>query len=178
VKILKVILATLIIFGTGVVTGGLMIANVYQRVPTPNAAPLAQRPAVYPPVPFHEMQRVEFVHRLDKQLELSREQREGVAAIMKESNQRTKAMWEPLTPTMREEVKMVREKIRSVLTPEQRKKFDKDTAMKNRPRKENKMEGESAAPTGESRPAKGKKPFQPNRTNIPAGPAQTIERVD
>ena len=177
-KIFKVILATLIIFGTGVVTGGLMVANVYQRVPAPASAPQVQRPVAYPPVPFHEMQRVEFVHRLDKQLELTHEQRESVAAIMKESNQRTKVMWEPLAPAMRDEVKQVREKIRSVLTPEQRKKFDKDTTMKNRPRKEGKMEGESVSPTGEPRPTKGKKQFQSNRTNNLVSPSPTVQPAD
>jgi Spy/CpxP family protein refolding chaperone len=70
-----------------------------------------------------QMQKSAFFKVLDKQLELTGEQRDQIGKIMKASQERTQPLWNQISPQMNEELKNVREEIRAVLTPEQRKKF-------------------------------------------------------
>ena len=121
-KAWQVILATMVIFGAGVVTGGLFVkhvGHVQNPHPPANAAPHNA------PAPWH-LQRVEFIRRLEKQLDLSPDQRKRVEDIMRESQERTKPLWEGIGPQLREELKNVREQIRAELTPQQQKKFDEE----------------------------------------------------
>ena len=124
----KVIMATAVIFGTGSVTGALMIkrqdrvqgAQGYAVLPgvTNSAAPgVAFTP------PGWQLQSKEFLRRMDKQLQFSPEQRQHVEKILAESQDRTKPLWEQIAPQLRDELKRVREEIRGELNPEQQKKF-------------------------------------------------------
>ena len=115
---LKVILATLVIYGAGVITGGLLVNHTQK----------AKRRAAAPPQPIINVQRKEFLPRLDRQLGLSQEQFEDIEEIINESNERTKALWDPLAPKLKEELRAVHEQIRNVLTPEQCHKFDQEMA--------------------------------------------------
>jgi Spy/CpxP family protein refolding chaperone len=113
----KVILATMVIFACGVVTGALVTKTVTTRGeerPMSAGPPLVRMPAGA----VSQMQRV-----LDKQLDLNEEQRDEVGKIMKASQQRTKPLWDKIAPQMTAEIKEVREEIHAVLTPEQWKKF-------------------------------------------------------
>jgi hypothetical protein len=133
VKPWKVILATLVIFGAGVITGALVV-NLTDRVkprPTP------------PPVIFSVIQRKDYLARLDRQVGLSQQQFEVIEEILSESHERTQALWDPIAPKLREEVRGVREKIRAELTPDQQKKFDTEVI---KPRNARKPEGK---PMGE-----------------------------
>jgi hypothetical protein len=68
-------------------------------------------------------QRPEFLKRLDRQLELTPEQHERIARIMKASQERTAPLWENIAPQMQDELKRVRKEISQELTAEQRKKW-------------------------------------------------------
>ena len=117
----KVILATLIIFGTGVVTGGLLVTHAYNNTRQNRPAPPAGRvPAVTP----WQVRLQNLLHRMDAQLNLTPEQRAQIEQIISDSQERTKAIWKPIAPQMGREMQHVRDEIRDSLTPEQRKKFD------------------------------------------------------
>ncbi|MBI3876361.1 MAG: hypothetical protein HY300_10485 [Verrucomicrobia bacterium] len=124
----KVILATLVIFGAGVVTGALTV-NLTRRV-NPKPAP--------PPVIFSALQRKDYLAQLDRRVGLSQEQYEAIEEILGESHARTEALWNPIAPKLREEVRSMHDKIRAELTPEQQKKFD---AVTLKPRGARKPEG-------------------------------------
>ena len=100
----KVILATLVIFGTGVVTGGLLVSFSDRAWPRPapqSAPPIRPRPFRQrpPPVlPARSAQfgllppplRKDFVGRFDRELNLSPGQREDIRRIVTEGQQRTR----------------------------------------------------------------------------------------
>lgn len=121
----KVIVATLIIFGTGVITGGLLVTHVYNNelvkmranLPLP---PAGRAPAVTP----WQVRMQNLLHRMDAQLDLTAEQRAQIEQIISDSQERTKVLWKPIAPQMGREMQHVRDQIRDSLTPEQRKKFD------------------------------------------------------
>ena len=120
----KVILATMVIFVCGVITGAMLTRTMEPRM-EPAQATLAALPAPARPFapPMLQLQRANFLKVMDKQLDLSAGQREEISRIMKASQERTQPLWNQIGPQMSDELKTVREEIRAVLTPEQRKKF-------------------------------------------------------
>ena len=111
------------------------------RAPHENGDPAAARSGrdASPPIstnlppPLTQLQRPEFLRRMQKQLDLTASQRDEIAKIMKESQERSRPLWKKIAPQLREEVKRVREEINKVLTPDQQKKFNE--LLKARPRK-------------------------------------------
>jgi Spy/CpxP family protein refolding chaperone len=137
----RVILATMVIFACGVVTGSMITrtvtAKLEQHPANPAAAPIPGRGAVL------QMQKV-----LDKQFDLTADQRSQIENIMKASQQRTQPLWDKIAPQMNDEIKRVRQEIREVLTPDQWKQFTDLMKRNNGNRKAN---GNQA---GDGRPAK------------------------
>ncbi len=133
----KVILATMVIFGTGVITGGLVVrqsGNIEPPFHPPDYR--VQRPL--PPSPLTEgggpqghNQRLEFLNRVQRELDLNPEQRARIEKIITEGQIQTKEMWEPVAKQMRQEMQQVRERIRAELTPEQKLRFEE--LLKQRP---------------------------------------------
>ena len=119
----RVILATMVIFGCGVVTGGLLMRTTVPPPTDPVAMARAFTSTNQPP-PITEIQRPAFLHRLQKQLDLTPAQSEEITKIMKQSQEKTGPLWREIVPRLREEVKRVREEIRQVLNAGQQKKFD------------------------------------------------------
>lgn len=118
----KVILATMVIFACGVITGAMVTRTIVIRTEErPFAAATASSRMAAGPV--LQMQRAEFFKRLDKQLDLSAGQRDQIGKILKASQERTQPLWDQIAPQMSDELKKVREEIRGVLSPEQWKKF-------------------------------------------------------
>jgi Spy/CpxP family protein refolding chaperone len=118
----KVILATMVIFGAGVVTGGLLVRNAGRtEVPRPISQQAANRPFL-PGVAG--LVRVEFLRRAERELNLTRDQREQVDKIIKDSQERTKKLMEPVTPKVREELQQTKDQFLALLTPEQRGRFE------------------------------------------------------
>lgn len=164
----KVIFATIVIFGTGVVTGGLLVNYTRVSQPRPKPAPVANTAPPWQAAPnlYHrppqevqrvlEERRLEFVRNASRQLDLTTEQRERIEKIIRDSQERTRELWGQVAPEMRKEVTEVKEKIRAELRPEQRHRFEE---LMKRPRK-----GEES-PT--NRPPR--RPIQ----NVPALPQPT-----
>jgi hypothetical protein len=130
----KVILATMVIFGTGVITGGLLVKNT---APTTARRPAAANRTNQPPVNVSPQQllRLEFLRSVRKDLDLSPEQHERIEKIIHEGQEQTRKLWDSVAPDMRKELQSVHEKIRAELSPEQRRKFE--LLIKNPPRPNN-----------------------------------------
>ena len=107
----KVILATLVIFAAGMVTGGLAMKRL-QTLPTTTEVPPS-------------LQRVELLRRMAKRLDLTASQQERIEQIVRESQERTKKAWEQVRPMIHDEFQRVQDRIREELSPEQEKKFEK-----------------------------------------------------
>ena len=112
----------MVIFGTGVVTGGLLVRHAERgRDRRPQRVSDAARPAQ--PTSAGVM-RIEFLRRMERELDLTPEQREPIDKVLKEGQERMKKLMETVEPRRREEFKRTMEEFRAVLTPEQRKRFD------------------------------------------------------
>lgn len=146
----------MIIFGTGVVTGGLLV-NHSSRVKLPK--PLrneALRPQ--PQLPNPEMVRkIELMGRVQRELNLTPEQHERIEKIVSESQKRARGLWEGVAPQMRKELQEAREKIRSELTPEQKKRFEE--LMKQQQQQRPRRPDEPLLPDRRPRDQRG--PIQP-----------------
>jgi tRNA A37 methylthiotransferase MiaB len=68
--------------------------------------------------------RIEFLRRMEQELELTPAQREPIDLILKNGQERMKKLMDTVEPQRREEFKKTVEEFRSVLTLEQRKRFD------------------------------------------------------
>lgn len=142
-SIWKIVIATVIIFGTGVVTGGLLVSHV-QRL---NARQMRRitgaletwrpRPAELlrsvqdNPGPLFDQRRLEFIRVIQRQLNLTPEQRARIEQIVREGQEVTRQITESIRPQLREHWAEVNRKIRAELTPEQRARFDE--LLKQRP---------------------------------------------
>jgi hypothetical protein len=122
----KVILATIVIYGTGVMTGSLLVNHVEYSHPrnshrpetpgasgnsiskTNNQGQQAPKPARLP-----EMLSKQFLQRLDADLHLAPDQREAIQKIITDSQN-----------LMHKTIVDTRLEIREQLTPEQRSQFD------------------------------------------------------
>jgi uncharacterized membrane protein len=121
----KVIFATVVIFGAGVLTGGLLVNYVqHSNYRGPHKA--AAIPASHAPVTnvvarpvenekprLPEVLSRQFLQQLDESLRLAPEQREAIQKIISEGQNQ-----------MRKAVQDARLEIREVLTPDQRTQFD------------------------------------------------------
>lgn len=113
-KIWKVILATLVIFGAGVVTGSLTV----------RLHPVAGNPPQAAPVPIWPQQRIEYLQRMQRQLDLTPDQRQKIELILSRSQERMRDLWEPIAPHAREESRHARTQILETLDLKQRRKFE------------------------------------------------------
>jgi Spy/CpxP family protein refolding chaperone len=147
----KVIFATLVIFGAGVITGGLLVAHsehLRPRRPQHSATPgRATQPSLAGGMKF------EFLRRVEHDLNLTAEQRARVDQILSQSQERTRGL-------MREEVQKTKDQFREVLTPEQRTRFDELL-------KQQRARDQRHAPPGRERPAEA-----PAASNAPAPAGQ------
>jgi hypothetical protein len=118
----KVILATMVIFGTGVVTGGLLVHHADRGG---GRRPAHATTAVHAaqPSPAGAL-RIEFLRRMEKDLSLTPAQHEPIDKLLKEGQERMKKLQDTVEPRRREELKKTIEEFRAVLTPEQQKRFD------------------------------------------------------
>ncbi len=110
----KVILAILVIFAAGLVTGALVVKSTQPKPP-------ARRDAPYQP---RLVQRT-FLERMKKELALSPEQAAHLESVLGESRDRIQILWDILGPEIQAEYRDVQERIRAELTPAQREKFEK-----------------------------------------------------
>ena len=122
----------MVIFGTGVITGGLLVRNSqpdqFLPAPRPNNLP---RPAA---ANSAGGVRVEFLRRAERELNLTTAQRERIDKIIAASQERTKKIMEPVTPHMRQEIQRTKDEFREALTSEQQLRFDELVKQQQRPR--------------------------------------------
>ena len=115
----KPIVAALVIFAAGVVTGGLTV-NLRQSSPPRSIAVPAKKASPLP----REAQLRELSRRMQNELDLTPAQRERVEAIIHDSQERMKAVRDEIGKKIGEEFREMRQKIRGELTPVQRKRFE------------------------------------------------------
>ena len=156
----KVILATVVIFGAGVLTGGLLVNYVdhphskNSRRPSASAAAhAATNNAALPKVleiprpPLAERLGKQFVQQLNDTLQLTPEQREKIEKIIAEGQDHNRELWTNVAPKMRAVMQEVNQQIRAELSPEQLKPFEE--LLKRPPRRPS---GTNAAPANPSPP--------------------------
>lgn len=133
----KIVFATVVIFAAGVVTGGLLVSYANRSHNQRNAkATSASRPNWQPTPreviqrdqrelrPILDQQRMDFILRTARELNLTPEQRERIEKVVREGQERSKLLWEKAAPELRKNLQEVREQIRAELKPEQLKKFE------------------------------------------------------
>ncbi len=124
----KVILATVVIFGAGVVTGGLLVSHVRPARPELRrnfSDPHREVAAQELPLSRPEMMNKQFIEQLDSALHLAPDQRKAIEKILADGQQRNRDLWKLVAPQMRSVMQDVNQRIRNQLTPEQQKQFEK-----------------------------------------------------
>lgn len=159
----------MVIFGAGVITGGLVVRQSDRITPdfVRRNTGIQRRPLVSPLpeggiVQVH-VQRMEFLNRVQRELNLDPDQRVRIEKIISDGQVQTRELWEPAAKQMRQEMQQAREKIRAELTPEQRLRFEE--LLKQRPPRK---PGEPPIP--DRRPRDSKHPLPP-----PGGPPPSRE---
>lgn len=137
----KVILATLVIFGAGVITGGLLVNSLTGTSRHPRKLLLgeSQTKATLPaalgsnvlreaqvPLPANVLsgKDKDFLERLNRELKLTPEQRGRIEKIICEGQQRIKECRKKIEPEVQLELSETRQKIRGQLTPAQQNLFN------------------------------------------------------
>ena len=187
----KIVLATLVIFVTGIITGASLVRFAQNRGGRMNQRPQPEmvqhnnsgRPEnpnrrndpefgnqpSQQPGPLNR----QFVLGLDRQLKLTREQRDKVEKLMVEGQERIRQMRSNLEPEMRKEMQSVNEQIKTILTAEQREQFER--IMKQRfpirPDQPNQPDRRFREPRG------GQSDFQPRSQQPPPSRPQEGEEV-
>jgi hypothetical protein len=137
----KIVLATLVIFGSGIITGGLLVSysdRAWHRSPQqlratrePREAgarreqpPAENRAYRVPPPPMRGPLRKDFLDRLTRDLRLDDTQRGKIEKIIAEGQERTRDIWLQHEPEFRAALSETRARIRNVLTAEQQRRFE------------------------------------------------------
>lgn len=120
----KAILAALVIFGAGFVTG-----NVLNRMTQASKAPANIPPArsssrPSQPLPLEQLRKVELMGRVQKDLDLTPEQHARIEKIIGDSQARIRDLWDQVAPDIHDEYDDVQKKLCDELTPGQKKRFD------------------------------------------------------
>ncbi len=161
----NVVLATVVIFGAGVVTGGLVVSHADQTLQNrPNRQhfvplwPPPGRMVQGPPEGRASLDRqtTEFLFSVSRELGLSAEQSNHIEQIVREGQELTRATWAKVLPELRKEMDDVREKVRAELTSEQRDRFDELLRQRQRRRPDE-------MPGGPGRGERGFRQGQPPR---------------
>lgn len=158
----KVILATLVIFGAGVITGGVLVTFSQRALRPPHRpassenARRAQGQAANArdgrvPAPLNGPLRRDFLNRLDRELKLTSRQRARIERIITEGQENTKELWQKIAPQVHTELATTRERIRAELTPEQRRRFGE--LLRQRPRNQRRP-GPAAEHPATNKPAR------------------------
>jgi len=126
----KVILATMVIFGAGVVTGSLGIRQSQQAL-APRPAP-GNQPRNMSPVSPGGL-RIEFLRRAQRDLDLAPQQRERIDKLLKQSQERSREIMKPVAAELRTELERTTEQFKQELTPKQRTRFEELLKKQQRP---------------------------------------------
>lgn len=150
-NLLRVILATLVIFGTGALSGYFIAQKnlAYQTVAQPRqGGPKGGMPS-------WEERRKHMISRMEKDLTLNADQLEQVTAIFTESGERNKELWKQFRVPMDAEVERVNNQIRAILNPDQLAIFEEQLKRRKEGSKGGRPPGDASSPTQEPRSAEG-----------------------
>jgi hypothetical protein len=111
----RVILAAAVIFLAGAGTGAVVVRTYAPRI--------VKRTHISPPLPIGEDRRREYVEKLNRELQLTAEQRAQAEQILVESQERMKTIWDPIAGDVKDEYRRTRKEIWEILTPEQQAKM-------------------------------------------------------
>ena len=157
-KSTQLIFVALLLFGAGVVSG---LAGARLREKASARTLLQKRGGVPPPM----WQRLEFLRRAQRDLDLTPEQRQRIEGYVKDSQEQIRRLWEPLAPRAKAEMDDLRQRIRGELSEAQRERFDQALAEHGHKSSRNPERGTN----GNSRAA-GKGGFRNPPPPPPAGP--------
>lgn len=108
------------LFLAGVLVGGLAV-HLYHGSTVPAPAPPPERGRG--PGPW-ELVSARFIERLDAELDLTPEQRAEIERLMAQGRRELEDLRRELRPRVEQSIRLTRERIRGVLTPEQARVFD------------------------------------------------------
>ena len=152
----KIVLATIVMYGAGVTTGGLLVSHIDRgrldnnsRPPMPFGTNATMRPFgpegrgggrgmgmefqfLRPRQP--DMLDTNFVKQLDDALKLTQTQQDSIRKIIAEGQDRNHAIWTNNAEQMREVTMDVRHRIRELLNADQQKQYEE--LMKRVPRRQ------------------------------------------
>lgn len=134
----KIILATVVIFGAGVMTGGLLVSHVDRsnrnnhrppgfgefRPPGGDREPGHGMGMEFPRPRQPDMLNTNFVRRLDDALKLTADQRSAIAKIIAEGQDQNHSIWTNNAEQMRKVMQDVHRRLRESLLADQQKQFD------------------------------------------------------
>ena len=112
----RIILATVVIFAAGVVTGGLLVNHVQPHVRRPPPQP--------PALSMPDILNQKFIQQLNEQLNLTPAQRKRIHQVISEGQQRNRELWKLVAPQVHLVMQDTRQRIRETLTPDQRTLFE------------------------------------------------------
>ena len=157
----KVILATVVIFGAGVLTGGVLVNFVQYSHPRTGSHRPAASGESHPSAEAREVQSHtnnlatlsrpqrppeilddKFVQQLDDKLQLTPDERAAIQKIIADGQERNHSIWTNNSAQMRAVVQDVRHRVREALNADQQKQFE--DLMKRPPRRQ----GSTNAPAG------------------------------
>ncbi len=127
----KLILATVVIFTAGALTGGLLVRYSETARASLKAEPAnggihsTNAPREYKiPAPLLGPLRKDFVDKLQKELKIDAGQRERIERIICDGQETTRLIWLEVEPDIFHTIVETKDKIRTELTPEQLEKFE------------------------------------------------------
>lgn len=142
----RIVLAALVIFAAGVLTGGggVGLTSRLRRDRAPGGGGSGALPGMVPPMPAASMPpvqgpsnglagslvrppgraQIEAMARWSRELELEPSQRQRIDAILERAGVRLRDLWEPVAPQARGEIDAARRQIEQTLTPEQRRRWN------------------------------------------------------
>jgi hypothetical protein len=135
----RIVLAALVIFAAGVLTGGVgagLAGRIVREHPHNNSAPVLA-PVLAPPSTGGPSNRtagamakppgnaqLEAMARWSQELNLNPAQRERIESVLREAQARLRELWVPVAPRARNEIEAARRDIEALLSPDQRARWD------------------------------------------------------
>lgn len=169
----RAILAALVIFCAGVVTGGLTAKLLLSPAQNQTARPIR-------PSDSANQRLKEALKRLDLQLKLSTNQWAHIEIVLRDSQDHMRKLWQSIAPQSQENIKQTQQKIRDILTADQKTLFDDlcrfrgrrkpdDAAARGQPAE--RRRGGTGPGKARQNTAPGVEDLIPTPTNNPTGPA-------
>jgi Spy/CpxP family protein refolding chaperone len=125
----KAILAALVIFGAGFVTGTALnrLADESKAIAPPAMPAAATRNAARSsqmPIPMVQLRKIELMGRVQKALDLTADQHARIEKIIGDGQDQIQDLWNQVAPDIQDEFEDVKKKVCAQLTPEQETRFN------------------------------------------------------